>query len=114
MKTYLAIATASFLLVSHAHAAEQELSTDGKRMLAYGTLAVMTGACKTPLTSAQKSEMNTGLQKAAEAQKDLSEAQFTDLMKTVGGQVGQNKAQVCASLTPDFIATSLEEAAAGE
>ena len=104
---------ATALLTSQARAADPELSSDAKRMLAYGTLAVMTAACKTSLTPAQTAQVKTGMQKAAEAQKDLTPADFTELMKTVGTQVGQNQEQVCASLTPEFIATSLEEAAAG-
>lgn len=114
MKPLLLAFTALALMASHARAADGELSIDTKRMLAYGTLAVMTGACKTSLTPAQQTQMNTGLQKAADAQKDLTEDQFTEAMKVVGAQVGQNKEQICASLTPDFIATSLEEAANGE
>ena len=105
--------TITALLTSQARAADPELSTDTKRLLAYGTLAVMTGACKTTLTPEQKSTLNSGLQKASEAQKDLSEAQFTDAMKVVGTQVGQNKEQICAALTPEYVDSSLEEAAAG-
>ena len=110
----LAGVTVTALLASQARAADPELSADTKRMLAYGTLAVMTGACKTSLPPEQAAQITTGLQKAADAQKDMTQAQFTDAMKTVGAQVGQNKDQICASLTPDFIATSLEEAAAGD
>lgn len=112
MKTML-LATAALLLASQAHAQDAELSLDTKRMLAYGTLAVMTGACKTPLTAAQSSQLTSGLEKAAAAQTQLSEADFTEMMKAAGAQVGENKAEVCASLTPEFIATNLEDAAAG-
>ena len=114
MRTLLVTVAVTALLTAQARAADPELALDTKRMLAYGTLAVMTGACKTALTPAQSAEMNGGLQKAAEAQKELTPEQFTEMMKTVGAQVGQNKDQVCSSLTPEFIVTSLEEAAAGE
>ncbi len=114
MKMFLLAATAISLLGSQARAADPELSADTKRMLSYGTLAVMTGACKTNLPPDQAAQIRTGLQKAAEAQKDMTQEQFTEAMKTVGAQVGENKEQICASLTPEFIATSLEEAAAGE
>lgn len=114
VKILLVAVSATVLFTSQVRAADPELSTDTKRMLAYGTLAVMTGACKTTLTADQRTKMNTGLQQAAEAQKELTEAQFTDMMKSVGAQVGQNKDQVCAALTPEFVNTSLEEAAAGE
>ena len=113
MKTLLFAAAIATLLASQARAADPELSIDAKRMLAYGTLAVMTGACKTSLAPDQAAQIKTGLAKASEAQQDLTEADFTEIMKAAGTQVGQNKAQVCASLTPGFIATSLEEAAAG-
>ena len=113
MKTLLLAAAVATLLTSHARADDPELSIDAKRMLAYGTLAVMTGACKTSLAPGQAAQIKTGLAKASEAQQDFTEADFTELMKAAGTQVGQNKAQVCASLTPDFIATSLEDAAAG-
>ncbi len=114
MKPLLIATAALSLLTSQVRAADPELSVDTKRMLAYGSLAVMTGACKTTLTSDQKARLNTGLQKAAEAQKQMGEAEFTETMKVVGTQVGQNRSQICGALTPDFIETSLEEAAAGE
>lgn len=113
MKTLLFAAAVATLLTSQARAADPELSIDAKRMLAYGTLAVMTGACKTSLAPGQSAQIKTGLTKAAEAQQDFTEADFTEMMKAAGAQIGQNKAEVCASLTPDFIATSLDEAAAG-
>ena len=108
------LAVALILLTSQARADDPELSVDTKRMLAYGTLAVMTGACKTTLPPAQAAELKSGLEKAADAQHDFSEADFTEAMKAVGAQVGSNKAQICAALTPDYITTSLEQAAAGE
>lgn len=112
-KVFVALALAG-LVTSQAHAAGAELSQDTKRMLAYGTLAVMTGACKTPMTPAQTSKMKNGLEKAAEAQKDLTPDMFTEAMKAVGTQVGENKEQICASLTPEFVDSSLEEAATGD
>lgn len=112
VKTTL-IALAALLLATQARADDADLSLDTKRMLAYGTLAVMTGACKTPLSSAQSTQMKSGLEKAATAQDQLSEADFTEAMKAVGAQVGGNKEQICSSLTPDFINTSLADAAAG-
>jgi hypothetical protein len=114
MKPIVVALAIAALLASQARAANAELSIDAKRMLAYGTLAVMTGACKTSLTAEQSAEIKTGLEKAAQAQKDFSEADFTELMKAAGAQVGEHKAETCAALTPDFIATSLKEAAAGE
>ncbi len=114
MKTFFVAMIATTLLMSQARAADPELSTDTKRLLAYGSLAVMTGACKTTLTPDQETRLNGGLQKASQAQKDMSEAQFTEAMKVVGTQVGQNKEQICNALTPEFVDSSLEEAAAGE
>jgi len=113
MKALLLTFALAALLIPQARAADAELSIDAKRMLAYGTLAVMTGACKTTLTQDQDAQIKNGLQKASEAQQELTQAQFSEAMKAVGAQVGQNKEQICASLTPDFIATSLEDAAAG-
>jgi hypothetical protein len=112
VKTIL-LTTVALLLVSQAHAQDAELSIDTKRMLAYGTLAVMTGACKTPLTAAQSSQIKSGLEKAATAQTELSEADFTEMMKAAGAQVGANKAEVCAALTPEFITAGIKDAAAG-
>ncbi len=112
MKTTL-LAIAALLLTTQARAQDTELSLDAKRMLAYGTMAVMTGACKTPLTTDQSTKMKAGLEKAAAAQKDFSEADFTEMMKAAGAQVGSNKAEVCAALTPDFINAGLDDAAAG-
>jgi hypothetical protein len=114
MKTlFLAATLAATLLAAPARAADPELSTDTKRMLAYGTLAVLTGACKVEVTTEQDSRIKTGLSTAAAAQKDLTEAQFTEAMKAVGTQVGQNREQVCAALTPDFIDSSLTDADEG-
>lgn len=112
MKTIL-LATAALLTISQARAQDADLSLDAKRMLSYGTLAVMTGACKTPLTPAQSKQIKTGLEKASEAQTQFSEADFTEMMKAAGAQVGANKAEVCAALTPEFIASNIEDAAAG-
>ena len=113
MKTLVLAVAVTALLTSQVRAADPELSIDTKRLLAYGTLAVMAGACKTSLTPAQETALNSGLQKSSQAQKELTEAQFTEMMKLVGTQVGQNKEQICAALTPDFVDTSLEEASAG-
>ena len=113
MKTIL-LATAALLLVSQAHAQDAELSLETRRMLAYGTLAVMTGACKTPLTPAQSSQIKSGLENASNAQTELSEGDFTEMMKAAGAQIGANKAEVCAALTPEFIKTSIADAAAGK
>lgn len=114
MKPVLVAFTIAALLGSQVHAADAEMSIDARRMLAYGTLAVMTGACKTNLTAEQSAEIKTGLETAAQAQKDFSEADFTELMKAAGAQLAEHKAETCAALTPDFIATSLKEAEAGE
>lgn len=114
MKSFLIATVAVLVLTTQARAADPELSIDTKRMLAYGTLAVMTGGCKTPLTPAQSAKIRSGLEQASEAQKQFTEAEFTDAMKAVGAQVGANKEQVCGALTPEYIDTSLEEAAAGE
>jgi len=113
VKTIL-LATAAFLLVSQAHAQDAEMSLETRRMLAYGTLAVMTGACKTPLTPAQSSQIKTGLETASKAQTELSEGDFTEMMKAAGAQVGANKAEVCAALTPEFISNGIADAAAGK
>lgn len=113
MKTML-LATAALLLAAQAHAQDAELSLETRRMLSYGTLAVMTGACKTPLTAEQSAQIKSGLEKAATAQTELSEADFTEMMKAAGAQVGANKAEVCAALTPEFIASGIADAAAGK
>ena len=113
MKTLLLTAVAAALLASQARAAEPELSIDAKRMLSYGTLAVMTGACKTTLTPDQAARIKAGLAHSSEAQKELPQDAFTEAMKAVGTQVGQNKDQVCAGLPPEFIETSLTDAAEG-
>lgn len=114
MKSLLIATVAALLLTTQARAADPELSIDSKRMLAYGTLAVLTGACKTPLTPAQSAKIKSGLEQSSEAQKQFTEAEFTDAMKGVGAQVGANKEQVCDAMTPEFVDTSLEQAAAGE
>ena len=113
MKTLFVAMTLTALLTSQARAADPELSIDTKRLLAYGTLAVMAQSCKASLTPDQEARLNTGLQKSSQAQKELTEAEFTEAMKAVGTQVGQNKDQICAALTPDFVEASLTDAAAG-
>ena len=114
MKTLLVAMTITALMTSQVRAADPELSIDTKKLLAYGTLAVMTQSCKVTLTPDQEGRLNTGLQQSAEAQKELTEAQFTEAMKVVGTQLGQNRDQICAALTPDFIDSSLEDASAGK
>ena len=94
MRTLLLAATTIGLLTSQARAADPELSIDTKRMLAYGTLAVMTGACKTTLAPGQATQIKTGLQKASEAQQEMNQDEFTQEMKAVGAQVGQNMDQI--------------------
>lgn len=112
--TLLVVMTVAAMLTTQARAADPELSIDTKRLLAYGSLAVMTGACKTSLTPDQASRLKIGLRTSSEAQKDLTQAQFTEAMKLVGSQLGENKAQICGALSPEFIESSLKEAEAGE
>ena len=114
MKLLVLASLAAAVLASPTRAAEPELSTDTKRMLSYGSLAVMTGICKPTLAPGQADQIQAGLQAAAEAQHDLTPAQFTEAMKAVGARVGEDKEKVCAALTPEFIATSLKSAVDGE
>lgn len=113
MKVILLAAAIAGVLPMSARAADGELSLETRQMLAYGTLAVLTGVCKTPLTAAQSAQIKTGLEKAAKAQQELTEADFTAQMKGAGAQIGENREQVCAAVTPEFVANSLEEAADG-
>ncbi|HEY0205840.1 MAG TPA: hypothetical protein VGC15_16980 [Acetobacteraceae bacterium] len=112
MNKFLLAATLAALLTSQARAADSESWIDAKRMLAYGTLTVITSACKTNLTADQAVQIKTGLQKASDSQHDMTQDEFTDVMKAVGAEIGENKDEICATITPDFIATSLKDAAA--
>ena len=111
---YVLVAAACLSLTAPAWADDPELSADTKRMLSYGTLAVMTRSCQTKLTPAQTSKLNTGLEQSAKAQMDMNEAEFTEAMKAVGAQVGANRQQICAALTPEYVDTSLAAAATGD
>ena len=113
MKLLVLASLGAIALASPTRAAEPDLSIEAKRMLSYGSLAVMTGICKPTLAPGQADQIQAGLQAAAEAQHDLTQAQFTDAMKAVGTQVGGNKEQVCAALTPDFVDTGLKNASDG-
>ena len=113
MKLLILASLTAVVLASPTRAAEPDLSIETKRMLSYGSLAVMTGICKPTLAPGQADQIQTGLQAAAEAQHDLTPAQFTEAMKTVGTRVGEDRDQICAALTPEFIATSLKNAVDG-
>lgn len=113
MKKISLATLAACLLTSSAMAVGPELSLDSRRLLSYGTLAVMTGACKVQLTSEQESRLRKGMSAAADAQKDFTQDEFKELMKDAGTQVGANKESVCAELTPSFVEKSLKDAADG-
>ena len=86
-----------------------DLSLDAKRMLSYGTTAVEVGACKFPITEAEQKQMMDSLSKYAELQKDLTQEQFTDAMKTAGAQIGANKDAICAEVGKQTIAQLLAD-----
>ena len=90
-------------------ASAQDLSLDTRRMLSYGTTAVMVRSCNLPITPAQNKQMMDALAKYADKQKDLSQEQFTEAMKAAGAQIGSNKEAVCAQLADANIADMLAE-----
>lgn len=109
-------AAAAFLLTAcvAGSAVAQDLSLDAKRMLAYGTTAVMVGACDMPITAKQKERMNSGLAKYAEKQTELTQADFAELMKAAGAQIGANKAEVCAQVLAMDVDVLLADAEQGK
>ncbi len=114
MNRFLLTAVLCSIVAGQARAADPELSIDARRMLGFGTLAVMIGACKPVVTAEQTAQINKGLEAAADKQKDFTEDEFTEMMKAAGAQIGTNRAAVCGALTPDYIDTSIKQAAAGE
>jgi hypothetical protein len=90
-------------------AKDAELSLNAKRMISYGTTAVEVKACDLPITGAEKTQMMDALQKYAEAQKDLSQDDLTEVMKAAGAQIGTNKEAVCAQIATQTIAEMLAD-----
>lgn len=113
MKPLLLAATVTALLTTQGWAADPKTWIDAKRMVAFGTLAVVTTSCRTPLTPQQDAQIKTGLQLASATQQVLTQREFTEAMKAVGAEVGENKDEICAGLTPESVAVSLKDAIAG-
>lgn len=106
------LAAACALSVASAHA--QDLSPDTKRMLAYGTTAIVVKSCGLPITAAENKRMMDSLAKYAERQKDITQDQFTEAMKAAGAQIGSNKEAVCGEAATTSIADMLAEDEKGE
>ncbi len=114
MKSIL-IATTFVLIVAATVSAEAaDLSLDAKRALSYGTTAVQVKVCNLSITPAENTQMMNALAKYAEAQKDLSQDDFTETMKTVGSKIAENKDAICAQLATQPIAQMLAEDEAGQ
>lgn len=105
---------AAWLLAVPAIASAQDLKLDTRRMLSYGTTAVIVKTCDLPVTASENSRMMASLQKYADAQTEMTPAQFTEAMQAAGAMIGQNKAAVCAEASGKTVADMLEEAEAGE
>ena len=112
MKPTVLAAACALSAFASAHA--QELSLDARRMLAYGTTAVVVKSCGLPITDAENKQMMGALAKYAERQKDVSQEQFTEAMKAAGAQIGGNKAAVCGEAATTSIADMLAEDEKGE
>ncbi len=102
------------MLSAFTPARAQDLSPDAKRLLAYGTVAVVVKSCGLPVTDAENKQMMGAMAKYAEQQKDISKDQFTEAMKAAGAQVGSNKAAVCSEASTTSISDMLAEAEKGE
>ncbi len=92
----------------------QDLSPDAKRLLAYGTVAVVVRSCGLPITDAENQQMMGAMAKYADQQKDISKEQFTEAMKAAGAQIGSNKESVCGEAKTTSISDMLTEAEKGE
>jgi hypothetical protein len=109
MKSVTFIAASLLVAGLNMSAQAADLSLDAKRMLSYGTTAVEVKVCDLPITEAEKTTMMTQLAKYADAQKDLTQDDFTETMKTVGAQIGANKDAICAQLAMQTVAQLLAE-----
>lgn len=87
----------------------QDISLDGRRMLSYGTTAVMVKVCDLPITASEKTQMMDALKLYAEKQKDVSQEVFTESMKAAGTQIGANKEAICAQIATQTIASMLAD-----
>ena len=105
---------AAFTLSVLASVQAQDLSPDAKRMLAYGTTAIVVKSCGLPITAAENKKMMDSLAKYAERQKDITQDQFTEAMKAAGAQIGSNKEAVCGEAATTSISDMLAEDEKGE
>jgi len=108
------VLAAACMLSAFTPALAQDLSPDAKRLLAYGTVAVVVKSCGLPITDAENKQMMDAMAKYAEQQKDISKDQFTEAMKAAGAQVGSNKEAVCGEASTTSISDMLAEAEKGE
>lgn len=104
-----ALAAACALLASAIPALAQDLTPDTKRMLAYGTTAVVVRSCGLPITPAENGQMMDALAKYADRQKQLTQDEFTEAMKAAGAQIGSNRELVCQEAAKTSIADMLAE-----
>lgn len=96
-------------LSAFAPAFAQDVSLDGRRMLSYGTTAVMVQVCNLPITSSEKTQMMDALKLYADKQTDVSQEAFTEAMKAAGAQIGSNKEAICAQIATQTIAAMLAD-----
>lgn len=108
------VLAAACMLSAFTPALAQDFSPDAKRLLAYGTVAVVVKSCGLPVTDAENKQMMDAMAKYAEQQKDISKEQFTEAMKAAGAQVGSNKEAVCGEASTTSISDMLAEAEKGE
>ena len=109
MKLFSVSAACLLLACVTVPAKADDLSLDARRMLSYGTTAVMVKVCNLPITPAENTKMMTALAKYADAQKDLSQEAFTESMKTAGAQIAANKDAICAQIATQTIAEMLAD-----
>lgn len=112
--TKLFILAAAGVLAVPAFASAQDLSLDTRRMLSYGTTAVVVKACNLPITADENNRMMASLDKYAKAQTQMTPAQFTEAMQAAGSMIGMNKEGVCAEAAGKSVADMLAEAEEGE
>ena len=108
------VLAAACLLSAFTPALGQDLSPDAKRLLAYGTIAVVVRSCDLPITDTENKQMMDAMSKYADQQKDISKDQFTEAMKAAGAQIGSNKETVCGEAKTTSISDMLAEAEKGE
>lgn len=108
------VLAAACMLSAFTPALAQDLSPDAKRLLAYGTIAVVVKSCGLPITDDENKQMMSAMSKYADQQKDISKDQFTEAMKSAGAQIGSNKDAVCGEAKTTSISDMLAEAEKGE